>query len=297
VVTIRDAIPSLRLAEPETRRCSCGREFTTVWRWQRGCPECVEGQHRLTAEQLRDERIARRGDLLRLAGLEGRLSEMRLDAFQSRYQPEAHAAAVQHVRNWPNSSNLMFLGQPGTGKTHLAAGIVLALLEQGTCGRYVHLPGLYSALKRAADRREAEAALLDPLFEAPLVVLDDAGREKATEHMAEWLDVLIDSRWNHRQPTIVAANLDENGLAMAIGTASYSRLKGAGRVVVMRGGNPAEVDMRGRKLAAPALPKPIGNPTVACPACMGAGWVVDERVALGRSERTVICQACNGQGW
>ena len=149
----RISAPVLDLETPEARVCrDCGREFVTKWRLQRICNSCVDQRRRLTAEDLREERVTRYKGQLRAMGLDGRLAEeMLLERFRPEAQPEGWDAAQTFIEQFPDG-NLALLGKPGSGKTHLAVGILLSLREQRIVGQYVHVPSLFSALKRAPDR-------------------------------------------------------------------------------------------------------------------------------------------------
>lgn len=288
----RISAPVLDLETPEARTCrDCGHEFVTKWRLQRICNACVDQRRRLTAEDLREERVMRHKAQLAAMGLSGRLAaEMPLERFRPEVQPEGWDAAQTFIERFPNG-NLALLGRPGSGKTHLAVGIMLALREQCVAGQYVHVPSLFSALKRAPDRSEAEMHLLNPLFDARLLVLDDVGREKSTEHMAEWLDVLINGRWVDRLPTVIAANLSQAALTEWLGGAGASRFISEADVVEMR-----PVDARIQKLP----PRPVrqqNDPSQPCLRCSGVGWLLDTRMPVGSKERAIQCSACAGRGW
>lgn len=294
MVRLSDALPTLELPQPKTRNCrDCGEEFTARFAPQTVCPRCVDEHVRLTADDLcrkrADEWIAR----LRRAGIAGRLAAMRLDTFAPSYQPDGWRAIGNLLKSWPDAQSVVLLGPPGTGKTHLAVGAVLALLERGIGAHYVHVPTVVAELRRAEDQREAERRYLDPVFAAPLVVLDDVGREKPTEHWQQWLDVLVNDRWLQDEPVILTTNLDERRLVEWLGAAAASRLLSVAQIVRMQPG-----DHRQRPTARITPPAAAsGDPTKPCVTCAGAGWVLDEGVPVGRRERLMQCVACSGRGY
>ena len=114
----------------------------------------------------------------------------------------AVAAAQQFVEE--PSGWLVLCGASGCGKTHLAAAIGNASIEQGRPAFFVVVPDLLDHL-RAAYKPGSEVSY-DELFEqvrnAPLVILDDLGGHSATAWAQEKLFQLLNHRYNHRLPTV-----------------------------------------------------------------------------------------------
>ena len=100
---------------------------------------------------------------------------------------------------------LLFIGQPGTGKTFTAACIANALLKQG-------IPVIAMSLVRMLDRlssfdADENAHVLALMNEARLLVLDDLGAERATETALERVYTIIDARYRSKKPMIVTTNI------------------------------------------------------------------------------------------
>lgn len=227
-------------------------------------------------------------------GLDGRLLSMTFDSFSRSEQPLAFEEAFQFVNAWPNVQGLAFLGERGSGKTHLAVAVLHALDEAGIEGRYVHLPGLSSDLAMARDWQEAASRLFVPLYTATTLVIDDAGRERSRPDSAwsQMLDTLIDRRSIGGYPTIICANLTRGELAKWLGDAGASRFLSVARLVDMTPGDRRFIPSLGSVAFSPTR-----DPLVSCVACQGAGWVLDAAFRAGTPDRLMKCRNCDGAGF
>ena len=106
---------------------------------------------------------------------------------------------AEHPDGW-----LVFTGDHGTGKTHLAAAIANARLTKGQPAIFVTVPDLLDYL-RAAFSPNSQTPF-DKRFEevrrAPLLILDDLGTESATPWAREKLYQIVNYRYNTRLPTV-----------------------------------------------------------------------------------------------
>lgn len=170
----------------------------------------------------------------------------------------AAAAALSAARRFVEEqhSSLVLVGRPGAGKSHLAAAICDAewartrdsyLAKKARIQElprdeqmwpafpstplWVNVPDLISRLRGGDPEVRAEARAAGAHH--GLVVLDDLGREKASEWTGEAVYVLVNTRYEALARTVVTSNLtiaelEANGYGPAI-----SRLAEDGLLVEM----------------------------------------------------------------
>ena len=119
---------------------------------------------------------------------------------------EAYRLALEFAKSpegW-----LVFQGVNGCGKTHLAAAIANHRLKEGKPARLVVVPDLLDHLRSTFSPESP--VTYDQLFEevknAPLLILDDLGKQSTTPWAQEKLYQIINHRYNHRLPTVVTTN-------------------------------------------------------------------------------------------
>jgi DNA replication protein DnaC len=125
-------------------------------------------------------------------------------------------------------SGLLLTGSVGTGKTHLAVGVLRHLVEEkGIDGRFVTVPDFLDRLRQSYDKGAGETTgqIFAPTFAAGLVVIDELGAARGTDWVFETIELLIGGLYNRMTPVIVTTNfrnLDPGGSAAA-GNNDYAR--------------------------------------------------------------------------
>jgi DNA replication protein DnaC len=119
---------------------------------------------------------------------------------------EAYKVALRYAQD--PTGWLIFQGDYGCGKTHLAAAIAHVREDAGDTVFFSIVPELLDHL-RAAFAPTSELtydALFERVRESGLLVLDDLGAENATAWATEKLFQLINHRYNFRMPTVITTN-------------------------------------------------------------------------------------------
>jgi DNA replication protein DnaC len=106
-------------------------------------------------------------------------------------------------------SGLLFIGPPGVGKTHLAVGVLVEVIERYSVrGRFVELNSFFNQMQSTFGQASSEStqAVLAPLMEAQLLVLDELGTQQPTPWIRDVLYLVINTRYTRRLPTLFTTN-------------------------------------------------------------------------------------------
>ena len=152
------------------------------------------------------ERYSNLGSLTRLTFdnllPQGRASDPRnSERFSLAYKAARDFA--QNPEGW-----LVLTGVSGCGKTHLAAAIANSLIARGVPAFFVVVPDLLDHL-RSTFSPSSEISydeLFEQVREAPVLVLDDLGRQTSTPWAREKLYQVVNHRFNTRMPTVFTMN-------------------------------------------------------------------------------------------
>lgn len=109
--------------------------------------------------------------------------------------PRGQIEALATTGDWTRQAhNLLLFGPSGVGKTHLAAAIGHALVEQGVRVRYFATTALVQQLQLAREQLRLEDAL-QKLDKYRVVILDDFGYVKKSDQETQVLFELIAHRY------------------------------------------------------------------------------------------------------
>ena len=130
----------------------------------------------------------------------------------SRSLKAAHRSAKKFVESYPletHGTGLLLTGAIGVGKTHLAVGILQALVaERGATGLFYDYRELLKQVQHSYNRQvqATELEILAPVFEAEVLVLDELGASKPTDWVWDTVAHILNTRYNDRRTTIITTN-------------------------------------------------------------------------------------------
>jgi len=168
--------------------------------------DCVCRVSRRTARMLERAQIPRRYEHCSLESYETNFPS------SHRSLGAAHLRARKFVESYPletAGTGLLLTGSIGVGKTHLAVGILQALVtERGATGLFYDYRDLLKQVQNSYNRQVSatELEILAPVFDAEVLVLDELGASKPTDWVWDTVAHILNTRYNDRRTTIITTN-------------------------------------------------------------------------------------------
>jgi DNA replication protein DnaC len=126
------------------------------------------------------------------------------------------------------SSNLLFSGDTGLGKTFLSACIARTVADNGYSVMYESAGHLFANLERAKFSGDEQARKeSDRYFACDLLIVDDLGTEMPGQFTTAALYGLINDRLLAGKPTIISTNLTIEEFERRYNRQIASRLRGS----------------------------------------------------------------------
>lgn len=138
---------------------------------------------------------------------------------------------IDSLQGWLHNpkQSLIFLGNPGSGKTCLCYAMIRSLIEKGQChsGEFTFSTAakIDTSLLQAIKSDEGDVFLVKKYKEQQILIIDDFGRENTSERTNRQFFDIIDDRMAWHRPTIISTNLSLSDLAKRYDPALISRFK------------------------------------------------------------------------
>lgn len=217
---------------------SAGVKFNTgkgreVWT---SCPACSAEKKEVDEQEIlkarADTQAARIQAMIQRTAIPARFVGRSFDNYQASTPGQLKALAVCHhfvntfdERAAKKGSSLIFSGEPGTGKSHLAAAILQTLLPRHV-GAYMTISELIRLIRDTwgAAATKTETQVINELASLPLLVVDEIGVQRGSVDEHNLFFEVMDRRYREQRPSILMTNQDLDGFKTFVGDRVYDRM-------------------------------------------------------------------------
>lgn len=131
--------------------------------------------------------------------------------------------------------SLIFMGAPGTGKTHLACAIAHEFMTKTyKSALFTDVPKLIREVRSTwqKDAQFSEKQVLKNLVEVDLLIIDEVGVQYGTDSERNILFEVINGRYENMKPMILISNFAKDDLESFLGVRVFDRLREISKGVV-----------------------------------------------------------------
>lgn len=216
--------------------CSC----TQMQDYLKQNHKLTELKEQLLIAQRRDDFQKKRAEkLFEESGVGKRFLTADFENFERQRMPKAYDIALGFAESFDKNDGegLIFTGDVGTGKTHLAAAIAAEIIRKYSATvEFVSYTEVLTDMKAAFSNHSDEAYMLEErMRKADLLVIDDLGKEKPSPFTNELFYRVVNGRYKDKLPMIITSNHGVGSLSERLDYSVFSRLVAMCKVVEMRG--------------------------------------------------------------
>jgi len=205
-----------------------------------GCPLCagsgwkpVPGAPERGVTRCDCQLRARSGALIAAARIPKRYEHCELSNFTADFPGAdrsialAQISASRFVQEFDprDGAGLLLIGGIGTGKTHLAVGILKELIAaRGSACLFCDYRELLKQIQNSYNDsvRATELQVLRPVFEAEVLLLDELGAVKPSEWVWDTVSLILNTRYNDNRTTLITTNFADEPAASVARSSSVS---------------------------------------------------------------------------
>ena len=238
-VTSRHEIPihqSIFQWKEDPERCNCEQ---SVRHWE----EIDKAETKAESDRLgkldQDERMKRARRLFDKSKMGERFKTRTFENFKVDNQ---NVKAFEAVKRYTDDFNkysdqglgFMLSGAYGSGKTHLAAAVAIELINKGVTVVFGTLISLLGKIRETYSEKwtqENELEILETFSTVDLLIIDDLGKERASEWSLEKLFSIVNARYENNLPIIITTNY---GMETLIDKLTNNKNSDVGESIVSR---------------------------------------------------------------
>lgn len=196
--------------------------------------EAIAKEREAEEAKARAERVAAWQRKIGDAGIPERFRDRRLETYVARTEGQRRALAF--ARSYADGfdaalktgRSALFIGKPGTGKTHLAVGVGLQIMERDS--RSVLFLTVMRAVRRVKDTwgrnsTQSESEAIASLVFPDLLILDEVGVQFGSDAERLILFDVLNERYEKRRPTLLLSNFTRDEVQAFLGERIFDRLR------------------------------------------------------------------------
>ena len=206
-------------------------------RWS-SCVACAKELAEVKAEEAEEKKrldaLLAWQHKIKRAGIPDRFNNRSLTNFNATTPEQIRALefAKQYATKFDDvletGRSAIFMGLPGTGKTHLAIGIARHIMH------YDKRTALFTTVMRAIrsikstwdkSNHESETHAIAALTEPDLLILDEVGVQFGSETEKLLMFDVLNERYENRRPTLLLTNLSLDDVKSFLGERVFDRLR------------------------------------------------------------------------
>lgn len=164
-----------------------------------------------------------------------RFKEKTLDNYEATTKEQRQALDDAHwfIKHFQFATGMIFIGSTGTGKNHLACGIIQEIVRMDKTAILTTTMKMIREIKDSwTDRDKKEGEVIALYTQPDLLVIDEIGVQFGSDTEKLYISEIINDRYEAMKPTILLGNVSKKELIEQMGDRVIDRFRENGKMVI-----------------------------------------------------------------